>query len=262
MSEHKSKPARPPARKAAPTKTIRYIELTRDLAERIGSGHYPVGTLLPTEFELCDQYGASRHTVRMAIGELEALGLVSRRKKVGTRVEAATTPNGYRQSLASLDDLVQFGTTHKREVREVKKVVLDRELAHALGCPPGTSWLRISTLRRDGAPDTPPVGWTDVYVDPAYSELSDLARASPEVLICSLIEQRYGRRIVEIRQEVQAILVPDRLAEVLEVEQGTPALRIARRYFDATGKIFEVTVTVHPADRFTVSTHLRRERDE
>jgi DNA-binding GntR family transcriptional regulator len=262
MSEHKSKPTRPSARKAVPTKPVRYIDLARDLTEAIASGRFPVGSLLPTEFELCDQYCASRHTVRMAIGELEKLGLVTRRKKVGTRVEAASPPSGYRLSLASVEDLVQFGATHKRDVRRVEKVVLDQELARLLGCATGTSWLRISTLRRDGPPDTPPVGWTDVYVDPAYSDLGNLARKSPEVLISSLIEQRYGRRMVEIRQDVQATLIPEQLAEVLEVEERTAALRIVRRYFDATGKIFEATVTVHPADRFTVSTRMRRESNE
>jgi len=40
----------------------RQAELTRDLAEGIASGRFPVGTLLPTEFELCDRYDASRYT--------------------------------------------------------------------------------------------------------------------------------------------------------------------------------------------------------
>ena len=38
--------------------------------------------------------------MRAAIRELQELGLVSRRKKVGTRVEAASPSGSYRQSLA------------------------------------------------------------------------------------------------------------------------------------------------------------------
>ena len=43
------------------------VDLARDLAEGIASGRFAVGTLLPTEFELCDRYGASRYAVRKAL---------------------------------------------------------------------------------------------------------------------------------------------------------------------------------------------------
>jgi GntR family transcriptional regulator len=208
----------------------RYAQVARDLAQGIASGRFP------------------------------ELGLVSRRKKAGTRVEAASTSSGYRQSLASIEDLVQFGAEHMRAVQEIEDVVADRALAKELGCRPGTRWLRISSLRLNGDANAP-IGWTDVYVDAAYSELRDIARASPDVLISSLIESRYGRRIAEIRQDVSAALLPEKLAGPLRAEAGSAALRIVRHYADAAGEIFEITVTMHPADRFTFSLRLRRERE-
>ncbi len=243
-------------------KPIRFAEMARELAEGITSGQFPVGTLLPTEFELCEQYGASRHTVRLAIAELLELGLVSRRRKVGTRVEAATTSGRYRQSLASVEDLVQFGATHMREVRAERTISADAALARMLGCKQGSRWLRISTLRRDARANTAPVAWTEVYVDPSYTDLPALARAHPDVLISALIEQRYGRRIVEIRQEVEAILVPAKVAAILHVEEGAPALRVVRRYLDEAADAFEVTVSIHCGSGFTISTRLQRERKQ
>src|SRR4051794_12871157 len=193
----------------------RYAQVARDLTESIASGRFPVGSLLPTELELCDHYGTSRQTVRAAIRELQELGLVSRRKKAGTRVEAASVSSGYRQSLASVADLVQFGSAHVRVVREIEDVVADRALAKEIGCAPGSRWLRISSLRLNGEPNAAPIGWTDVYVDAAYAELRDIVRECPDVLISSLIESRFGRRIAEIRQEIQAVLLPAKLAEEL-----------------------------------------------
>ena len=108
-----------------------------------------MGSLLPTELELCERFGASRHTVRAALRELQGLGLVSRRKRVGTRVEAARASGGYNESLASLEDLVQLAATHVRAVRRIDEVVVDRTLARELGCRAGTRWLRISSLRQD-----------------------------------------------------------------------------------------------------------------
>lgn len=253
MSEHNVK--------RNPSALVRHAQLARDLAAGIASGRHPVGSLLPTEFELCDQYGASRHTVRVALDELVRLGLVSRRKRAGTRVEARTPPGTYRQSLTSLDDLVQFGTERVREVRAAQAVTADAALADALGVAVGSPWLRLSSLRLDGQADAPPVGWTDVYVDTDFADVPELARRSPGVLVSSLIEERYGRRIAEVHQDIAAVALPDRLAEPLRADAGTPALRIVRRYLDGAGEVFEVSDTVHPAGRFTASSRLRRGRE-
>ena len=37
-----------------------------------------------------------------------------------------------------------------------------------------------------------------------------------------------------------------------------PGLEILRHYFDAAGQLFEASVTVHPADRFSVAMRLQR----
>ncbi|MCJ2013672.1 GntR family transcriptional regulator [Methylobacterium sp. J-076] len=235
-----------------------WAQVARDLTAGITSGRFPVGSLLPTELELCEHYGTSRHTMRTAIRQLQDRGLISRNKKAGTRVEASVPTSGYRQPLASLEDLIQFGATHVREVRETGDVTVDAALAADLGCAPGTAWFRISSIRRDGRPGGAPVGWTDVYLDPAYADLGEVARASPDVLISTLVEQHHHRSCAEIRQDVEAIALPAVRAGVLKAEAGTPALRILRHYLDGAGKIIEMSSTLHPAGRFTVSQRMRR----
>src|SRR5260370_18629709 len=111
-----------------------FADVARHLTEGITSGRFPVGSLLPTEMELCEQYQTSRHTVRAALHELQQLGFVSRRKNVGTRVESVQPTNDFRPSLASVEDLVQFGTTHVREVQAVEKTTATRALAKELRC--------------------------------------------------------------------------------------------------------------------------------
>jgi len=48
------------------------------------------------------------------------------------------------------------------------------------------------------------------------------------------------------------------MAKALLVEQGAAALKIVRQYLDADGQAFEVSISVHPADRFSVSMRLTR----
>jgi len=240
----------------------RYAQVARDLSERIATGEYAVGGLLPTELELCDRYGVSRHTVRAAIAELQQSGLVSRRKKVGTRVEAAVPNAHYRQTLASLDDLVQFGATHLREVRRIEEVVLDQDLATELGCAAGSRWLAIASLRRDGAAPHLPIAWTVVYVDANRFDAAELAnhvRAAPDVLVSSLLEAQYGRRIAQVRQDIVGALIPESLADELQAPAGSAALKILRRYVDTDGDLMDVSVTLHPASRYTLSMRLDRE---
>lgn len=235
-------------------------QLTRLLAEQISSGQYAVGDLLPTEFELCEQHRISRYAVRKALDDLQDMGLISRRKNVGTRVEASKSTAGFTQSIATLDELAQFGAKHVRIVRSTAAVVADLALAKTLGCAGGTRWQRISSLRMDPTDANRPVCWTDVYVDMAHAEVAHDVRQHPDALISTLIESRYGRTIARIRQEVSAVTLSEDLAEQLQAEVGAPALRITRRYFDALGEVFEISCSTHPADRFSFSMELSRSK--
>lgn len=243
------------------TKTT-FADLARDLTEAITAGTYPVGSLLPTEFELCEAHGLSRYAVRKALDELQELGLISRRKNVGTRVEATKPATGFIQSIATVDELAQFGARHVRVIRGSEWLVADLALAKELNCPGGTRWLHISSLRMDATPSAHPICWTDVYVDAAFGDIDELVRKSPETLISSLIEARYGRAISRIRQEVDAILMPLGLAGELQAEAGSPALRITRRYYDAAGELLEISRSIHPANRFTFSMEMSRSREQ
>ncbi|WP_439894460.1 UTRA domain-containing protein (plasmid) [Ralstonia sp. 25C] len=69
----------------------------------------------------------------------------------------------------------------------------------------------------------------------------------------------HGRQIAEIEQDVRASTLSDeRIGKGLKLEPGAPVLKISRRYLVATGEAFEFSVTVHPADSFSLSMRLKR----
>ncbi|WP_429299007.1 GntR family transcriptional regulator [Paraburkholderia sp. GAS199] len=162
--------------------------------------------------------------------------------------------------MASLDGLVQLAEDQERLIKSVDEVVIDRLLARELGCAPGSRWVRIQILRlrRKGA--ALPIGWTDAYVDPAYADVPKLLKEAPTELISSLIESKFGKRIAEVAQTIQAVPLDAELASRLNAEEGSAGLKIIRRYLDHANEAFEITVTVHPADRMLVSMRLRRDR--
>jgi GntR family transcriptional regulator len=237
-----------------------YARVARTLSSRIASGKYPVGSLLPTEIALAAELGVGRQTVRAAMKDLLELGLVSRRRHVGTRVEAATPSGGFglSQSHANLGDLELLARSHVRKVRSTGDTVADRALAKELGCGPGTRWARISSVRMDAKKDGEPICWTDVYIDPEYGDVRKTVRRSPETLVSSLIEKRHGRITAEVHQRIEAAHLPEAIAPELDAAPQSPALKIVRRYLDAAGEMFIATVTWHPADRFAYTMVLKR----
>jgi len=236
-----------------------YTRIAKHLTEAVTSGHFAVGALLPTELELSKHYGTSRHTIRMALSELERVGLVLRKKNVGTRVIAAAPKARFRPTLASVDDLVQFGVENLRSIQRVDEAKVSDRLAREIGCKEQTRWLRISSLRLVAGTENAPLGWTDVYVSPEYAEMPSLMKDAPGTLASTLLEQRYGQQIDEIEQVVCAFTLVDvEMARALKAPLHCAALKIVRRYLGAEGATLLATVTVHPADRFSVSMRLKR----
>jgi DNA-binding transcriptional regulator YhcF (GntR family) len=62
-------------------------QLRRNLAAAIRSGRIPAGATLPSVLELADQLGISAGTVRNAVLELGAAGLVRGNGRAGTKVQ-------------------------------------------------------------------------------------------------------------------------------------------------------------------------------
>lgn len=237
----------------------RYEELAEELISKIGSERYRLGSALPGELELAAQHGVSRSTVRSALEVVQKLGLISRRKRAGIRVEALRPSLSYQHSVSSIEDLVQFAAVTERHVQSREEITCDPALADRLGCAPGSRWLRLESLRV--APGDPPVSvcWTDIYLEPSIgAALGDQVLLGAG-LVCGMVEQRFGRVVAEVRQEIRGVGIPARCARQLAAQADTHALEIVRHYVDQEGMIFQATVSVFPAERYTYAFNLKRQ---
>jgi len=238
----------------------RYAVVARDLIEGIGSGRYPVGSLLPTEFELCALYQVSRQTVRAAIDQLQGQGMVSRRKRVGTRVEASSPRGGYSQALASVADLVQVAETHVRDIQDVRHFVADIALARRLGLEPGGHYFCVSSIKVDNSEAHVPLCWTDVYAEQTFAEVIPQAREHPDELIAALIGKAFSKHIEVVDQQVRPVQLCAELAGSLKAQAGSLGLNIIRQYRDQDGALIAVSETVYPSDRFTLVMQMTRDK--
>jgi DNA-binding GntR family transcriptional regulator len=235
----------------------RYRQLAQTLVSDIRSGRYAVGSMLPTEHELCEQFGASRFTVREAVKQLVEMGLVTRQAGVGTRVLNAQAQTGYSQVMETIEDLRQYTADTELEVLKTRSADLPDGRPEFVGATPKEGWLRIEAIRRVANRRAPPICFTEIYLHPTFRTIRYLGgRVSVPVYVH--IEQQFGERIVEVQQQLRAIALPANLASMLKAKAGSPALWVCRSYLNHRGEIIEIATSTHPADRFSYSQAFRR----
>jgi GntR family transcriptional regulator len=237
----------------------RYGVLAQTLLDLINAGSFPVGSLLPTETELCRQYGVSRTTVREAVRSISDMGLVVRKPGVGTLVRAKYTNPRYVHAIESVSDIFQYAKASGKPVLlGVTEVTASEAEAELLRCAPGRRWLKLETARYFAA-DGVPMAHVRAYVPPAYAGIARLVplRGTP---MYTLIEKEYGEEVVELLQEFKAVSITAHAARVLKVKPGSPGLYVIRHYFGSGERLLLVTLSVYPSDRFSYAMRLRSNR--
>ena len=232
-----------------------YLLVAQRLIDDITGGRYPVGSLLPTEFELCTQFGVSRHTIREAIRRLHDRGLVSRQRGIGTTVKASRVDPGYVQSTAAISDLPRYVEDTRLVTTEAEDVIADEALAGLLRCPPGQRWVKVTGFRYAGKAKLP-MALTEIYINAAYGGIRKLI-GTMKVPVYTLLEKQYGITIVEVAQEISATTIGAADARRLSVKPGSAGLVVTRRYLGDNDRPVEVAVNLHPADRFSYSMSMR-----
>jgi DNA-binding GntR family transcriptional regulator len=104
-----------------------------------------------------------------------------------------------------------------------------------------------------------PVCRTEYYINRAFAGVGRLLQRHTGPIF-PLIEDLFGLSIVEVRQEIAAVLISPDLAAELSVEPGSPALEVHRTYATSDDEVAQVTINTHPAARFRHSMTMRRVR--
>lgn len=235
-----------------------YLQILQDLTTRLRTGEFPIGSTLPTEMRLCEEYGASRHTVREAMRRLVGNGLVVRRQKTGTTVVAAQARTGYVQTVSTAADLFQFALDTIFTIVNESTTSADAWLAARLDAEIGSTWLKVEGVRRD--PGGTVICYTTSFIPQRLSWIG------PELATCrgpfyALLEQRAKETILDVVQEIRAEPMPDLIADSLGFDHGSIALRLLRRYVTKIGTLI-ASFNWHPADSFTYVIRMHRNEPE
>jgi DNA-binding GntR family transcriptional regulator len=235
----------------------RYAQLSDILRDRIAQGAHPVGTFLPTESELCAEFGVSRHTVREALRLLTEARLIQRRQGSGSQVIATQAQQGYVHAMRSLAELFQYAADTRLTLTQT---TLDRpgpDYAADLGPLADEECLILRGLRRE-QDGRLPICHVTILINRAFAAIApDLPAITGAIY--PHIEARFGVQVALVEQDIRVIPTPAMAAAALRLKPRSSVVRVSRRYLDAGDRVLLASVNLHPAERFFYAMRLRRD---
>lgn len=232
-----------------------YQQIYLILREQIVSGTYKAGDVLPSEFDLVRLYGVSRITAKQALTELATAGFAKRYRGRGTVVSETEKLPPLR---ASVSDWMNFAVTMGRRTQvrviEMTDGAANSEEATALQLEEGAPvcrWLRVRHHH-----DAP---FSVLRAVVPASLGADISQRDLETTpLLDLIEAR-GRKVGEAQQVITATLADQSLAALLDLDVGSPLLKVIRIVFDTEGRPVEYLTALYRPDRYQLEMVLSAE---
>lgn len=230
-----------------------YRQMYDILRHQIDAGLFKVGDLLPTEEKLTEDYGISRVTLRKALQLLADEGQLVRHPGKGTYISAHKTEESL-QSLRGFAELMI--EQHPGQVMEIKKfevIVASACVAAQLALNHGERILRIW---RRHLVDGHPVAIAAIYLPYKLGRLLTPDDAATRT-IYDLLTSKANIHIKRAVQRISAT-ADDDIAISLDVDPGTPLLRVRRVTYSTDEQPVEYIQLYYPGDQHEMVMELYR----
>ena len=218
--------------------------LALEILAAIDAGTYVVGDRLPPEAQLAAEHGVARETMRKSLHHLERLGMIDRRPRTGTTVIASRPVGGYQPVAQTGADVLALAEGTRLLAPETGELRLDAETARRIGARPRSKWhvLRGARVVRG---TKQPICFSEHFLR------GDL---EPGPMFHGALPDPDYPAQFRVEQTIAADLLMEEMAVALDAEAGAPALVISRHNFDPRGRLVNVGIHTHPADRYTITT--------
>lgn len=231
-----------------------YDQLVDILTDKIEHEYRP-GDLLPSERELSDRYGLSRTTVRLALQELERLGMVIRQHGRGTFVaDRSSQTTNLSQAYSFSEQMRSMGREPSTTILEFSVIEADKNLAEHMSTRIGERLYKIKRLR--SADDMP------MMVERSYLPVRKFMTLKRPMLekkaLYDIVEQDFREKIGVAEEEFFASIARPADAHLLDISEGAPVLDLIRTTYNTSNEIVEYTLSVARADQFKYKVYHRR----
>ncbi|WP_289355160.1 GntR family transcriptional regulator [Paenibacillus sp. S-12] len=208
-----------------------YVQVRNILRERILHGVYPLGSYIPSEPQLEEEFQVSKITVRNAIIELVQEGYVEKGSGRGTKVIRNTSASKLSKWKRFTEILVEEGhTIQKRVIRAEVVPNVEGSVPYRLFGDRCLCIERVYDL--DGSPY---IHYTHYLVHQA--EGLDLSELNEQSLYEWLEEQQI--ELGKYKDEFAVATAPETARAILTVSNDLPLLKRSRYSYDVDGSLIE-----------------------
>jgi GntR family transcriptional regulator len=233
-----------------------YFQLKKLLEEEIAAGRLAVGDRLPSEPAICDHFVVSRTTVRQALAELEAEGLIRKERGRGTFIAEPRATSWHLQSAQGFyDEAVRHGHAIRSRVLRQEVERLPRWAADALRLPPESVGVTVERLR---FVDELPAMYVVNHLPAELADtvlVADLERGS----LYRTLEEQERLSVLGGRRVVEAVTAAEELAALLDVAPGAAVLLVESVSWRDERRPFECYRAWHRADRTKIEVQVVHE---
>jgi GntR family transcriptional regulator len=235
-----------PARELPEAPQRRLVETFK---AKIEQGEWKLGELIPRELDLMQEYGTSRYMIRQVLNELVRSGRLVRTKKRGTVVSLPKVEQSLASFYSFAVDMTAKGFKPASLVLELEEVTEpDEDTARLLELG-NYNPLKVFNLRRLRVVNDEPLVIESSFL--AFTGPVDLFRFDWRVLpLYEVLEKEYGLKVERATEYLEPVILDKYQSHLLEVENGSPAFRVERLTYDASGRVFERRVSLIRGDRY------------
>jgi GntR family transcriptional regulator len=235
-----------------------YHQVYLILKDRIRNGRFARNAMLPGEQDLSQLFNVSRITVKRALNELAADGLISRHRGRGSLVTAAAIAPIVKGSFFSLiESLKQMGLETEVRLVEVSDIIAGETIGQLLDVSASSLVQRAIRLRSlNGEPFSYLLTYIPETIARRYTE-QDLSKTP----LLKLLEQ-VGAEVSEAEQWISAVSADPMIAAALDVQTGSPLLKIERIMRDKNGHPVQLVYAHYRSDRFQYHVKTSRRRGQ
>jgi GntR family histidine utilization transcriptional repressor len=226
-----------------------YERIKTTIARRIQLDEWPTDFQVPNEEALAREFDASRLTVRRALRELQAEGLVVRIQGRGTFVVGPTMQCAIFGVRDVSEEVEESGGIHTSEVVTLRALATDDPLARLLNAGPDTVVVHSRLVHKE---DGTPIQLEDRFVNadeaPAYLD-QDFSRITTHAWLTRETE------VTSVDTTIRAVR-PDAVSRhFLKIDETQPCLLLDRRTWRGSIPVTRSRF-LYPGDRYRLrSTH-------
>jgi GntR family transcriptional regulator len=231
-------------------------QLKRVILEHVTDGKWPPSTQIPSEREMCEQYGISRTTARRAIADLIHEGQLYTITGKGTFVAERPLKQKLEPFVGFSQDLAGQLIEVKTKVLESGRVEADERLAKQLGLRPLSPVLKLRRLRLGaGQPIALQTAFLPEHLCPGLLRF-DFVRDS----LFLTLRDEYGLELVRGFTTIKAGLASKQERTLLALNNPSAVLRTFQTTHLSDGQIIEYCESIFHGEHFELTSTAWKDR--